>query len=180
MKKAYLVTQSNSDAAIFEKLLSEKMVDNVFVVEGAGRSSARSLAASILVAKQRPVALIVDADTTDALDVQEQKFTLRAILYRVSPGIPFEVFLAVPEMEIIFLQDRCFIEKIARRKFSDAEWQEAALHPKKFLSDVLEEKHQVSAKILEKSDEQAIHAMQNHPLLSDVRKFLTSVIDGTN
>jgi hypothetical protein len=180
MKKVYLVTQHKSDTAIFEKLLSEKIVDKVFVVEGAGRSSARSLAASILAVKQRPVALIVDADTTDADDIQAQKYMLRELLYRASPGIPFEVFLAAPEIEAVFLQDRSFIERLANRQFSDAEWQAAALHPKKFLSDILKEEDQVSAKILEKSDEHAIHAMQKHPLLSDVCNFLSSVIDGKN
>jgi len=180
MKKAYLVTQSKPDTAMFERLLPENMLDDVFLTEGAGRSSARSLAASILAVKQRPVALIVNAGTTDSDDIQAQKYVLRDILYRASPGIPFEVFLAAPEIEVIFLQNRHFIEKLANRKFSDSEWQAAALHPKKFLSALLKEERQVSAKLIEKIDDETVRTVQNHPLLKNVFNFLNSVIDGKN
>jgi len=180
MKKAYIVIQGKSYEAAIESILPRNMADDVLVTEGTSQSSAISLAASILIVKQRPVALIVDAGTTDADDIQTQKYVLRDILYRASPGIPFEVFLAAPEMEVLFLQDRRFIEKIANRKFSDTEWQDAALHPKKFLSDLLKQDASVSAKLLEKIDDEAVRNVQAHPLLRNVCNFLSSVIDGKN
>ncbi|MDM8551932.1 hypothetical protein QUF72_17745 [Desulfobacterales bacterium HSG2] len=180
MKKTYLVTKSQSDLELFKKLLPEKIVNDTSFATAPSRSSARSLARTLLAVKLRPLALVVDADTNDASSVRELRALLQELLHCASPGIESEVFLAVPEMESLFLQDRTFLEKLAARKFSDAEWKAAELKPRKFLCDVFGEESHISERLLGSLNEQTILKMQGHPLVSNLCKFLSSVADITD
>jgi hypothetical protein len=69
------------------------------------------------------------------------------VLSQAPSGIPFQVSLAVPEIESIFLQDKSLIEKIAKRHFHELEWQLAQSKPKDFLETVLDKKQSLNDKI---------------------------------
>ncbi len=177
MKKAYVITNGQSALGILNRLLPDNIVNETEFAFGAFRSSACSLARSVLAVKQRPVVLVVDTDTTDESAIQEQSLLLEELLDYVSPGIRFDVLLAVPKTEMLFLQDQTFVERLANRKFSDTEWEAGRLNPKEFLSDVLGGEDQIAEKILGNLDEQTIHSMQKHPLVNNLHKFLSSVIN---
>jgi hypothetical protein len=117
MTQAYIVTEGKSSPEILKRLLPENILRYTKLIAG-GSGSAVSLASSALVAKRLPVALVVDANTNHQSTIREREDLLSYLLRQGPPGIPFEVFLAVPEIEIVFLQDRTFIEKLAHRNFT--------------------------------------------------------------
>lgn len=176
MTMAYVITESELDREILQKILPENLVDNTNFVAGAGRYSAQSLASTILAIKSLPVALIIDADTEDELAVKEQSALLDGLLYHSSPGIPFSVFLAVPELEAIFLQDRSLIETIINRELSYIEWQFAKSNPKDFLKSLnIGSNAQSIQIILNNLNPVQIHILQQHPLIARLINFLSSL-----
>jgi hypothetical protein len=181
MKEVYVITEGDSDAEILKAVLPEKVVKNVQFVVGSGRYSAQSLARSILAVEQMPVALVVDADTNETAAVQEQHEFLQASLNQASPDVPFEVFLAVPEIEVLLVQDLAFLKRLTKRsRFSDMEVEFARLHPKKFLLNALEreEPYEVVLRdILGDLDEQTVEAVQQHPLVEQLGEFVLSITE---
>ncbi len=174
MKRAYVVTEGKTDVAILKSLLPPNLVDQTGFVAGSGSYSAQTLAQSLLVAKQRPVALVVDADTEDVLSVQEKKDFLHEALNQVSPGVPFGVFVAVPEMEIVFFQEKPLLEKALHQSFSPLEWEMSKSGPKKFLKL----NNQDSETLLPTLDPQTLGTLRQHPLIRDLSQFLASVMNG--
>jgi hypothetical protein len=94
-----------------------------------------------------------------------------------SSGIPFQVSLAVPEIESVFLQDKSLIEKIAKRQFNDLEWQLAQSNPKEFLEAILGKKHSLNDTILRNLNDDEIKILQQHPLIQKIKGFLSSAIE---
>lgn len=97
--KAYVVTEGASDAAMVSRALTGAGLEDVHVAAAGGRSSAISLARSILRSRRRPVALVMDADTTDPARVREQEQVLSDLVSGSTKSPSFRVFLAVPVME---------------------------------------------------------------------------------
>ncbi|MBW4674890.1 MAG: hypothetical protein KME52_12910 [Desmonostoc geniculatum HA4340-LM1] len=176
MTLAYIITEGNKDIEILKQLLPKFVSQdiNFKFVDGSGQYGARSLASTLLVTRSIPVALVTDADTEDNSLVSEQLDSLNYLLRQASPGIPYKVFIAVPEIEIILLQDRSLIEKIAERSFSDLEWQLAHSKPKYFLTAVFG-KDTPFNKIFNKMNNDEIQTLQQHPLIQDLINFLSSV-----
>jgi hypothetical protein len=157
---------------ILEKLLPNELVQNIGFIAGSGRSSAHSLTSSILAAKKFPVALVLDADTDNEQAIQEQKEFLHEMLRYVSADIPFEIFFAVPEIEVLFFEERSFIEKLINHKVSNVEWKLARSKPKNYLKDY----NITSETILKILDQGIIETIRKHPLIVGLTDFLTFVI----
>ncbi len=176
MTLAYLVTEGKSDVEILKKLLPEQIVRDTQLVVAGSRYSAQSLAGTILAVKLLPVALVIDADTEDEVAIREKTELLHYLLRQASPGIPFEVFTAVPELEAVFLHDRFVLEKITEIRLNDLEWQVAKHHPKEFLIENLGQEPLFFEKILRNLDDEMIHILQQHPLIKGITEFLGSIV----
>ena len=133
--------------------------------------SARSLARSLLASRQRPVALVVDADTSDQLEVQERVDFLDYYLRQGAGATRFGVFAAVPEIEVLFFEDRAFVERIAQEHFSERAWELAKRHPK----DCLTGGPTIEALLADLPGE-TLHKIQQHALVRDLTEFLSGVV----
>jgi hypothetical protein len=58
----------------------------------------------------RPVALVIDANTTEEGSIQEQAVTITSLLLPASPGVPYKVFMADPTLEAILFQVKTDLE----------------------------------------------------------------------
>jgi hypothetical protein len=175
MMRAYVVTEGQVDAEILKGLLPENIVKDTEFVVGSGRYSAQSLARSVLAVRQLPVALVVDADTEDETMIQEQSDFLQESLRQASPGVRFQVFLAVPTIEILLFQDQSLLEELTGRKFSDQEWQIAKLKPKKFLTDLLDTSPLTLTELLDNLTDEALGTLRKYPPVSTLAEFLASM-----
>ncbi len=182
MKRVCVITEGQSDHEILKVVLPKEIVqnENIEFIVGSGRYSAQSLARSVLAVEQVPTALIVDADTSDEAAIQEQRELLSFSLRQASPGIKFEVFLAVPEMEILLVQNSTLRQQLTNgQEFSELELEFAKLHPKKFLRRFLKPTESYSAtlsEILKNLNEQTIKTMQEYPLVKQLNEFLLSLV----
>ncbi|MEA3341843.1 MAG: DUF4276 family protein [Chloroflexota bacterium] len=181
MKHIYIITEGVTDQEILKTVLPPIVLNGVNFIAGAGRYAVQSLARSILATEQVPVALVVDADTTTDTAIREQLDFLRNSLGQASFGVKFEVFLAIPEMEILLIQDWDFIRQLTgKSKFSAIEIEFAKLHPKKFLLSILgdAEPYDVALQsFLKKISDQTIETIQKYPLVNQLGEFLLSVIN---
>src|SRR5690348_11092808 len=99
--KSYIVTESDLGETLISKLLHGVVPRGEFAVtHGGGLSSAISLARSLLSARPSPVALVVNARTTDTSLIQEQQLMLDDELKDVALSSRFRVILAIPQIEI--------------------------------------------------------------------------------
>lgn len=176
MNKVYLVTEGAFDVEMLRKILPEDVVSQTEFITGAGRYSAQSLARSILTAKRAPVALVIDADTVEPSAIEEQKDFLKELLNQASAGTPFEVFIAVPELEVLLVDPPEVLGHISHHPPSANEAELAKLQPKKFLSELLAEgkgKQSIS-KAIKMIDNQTLALIRQHPLIQSLSQFLST------
>ncbi|MBA3923072.1 MAG: hypothetical protein H0X31_15815 [Nostocaceae cyanobacterium] len=103
MKSAYLITEHKETALILEHLLPQFLVESTEIVAMNTRYSAQSLAGTLMSERvpsgqrsYRPVALVLNADTTDKSAIQEQFSLINTLLLPAANRAPYQVFLAVP------------------------------------------------------------------------------------
>jgi hypothetical protein len=182
MTQAYVITEGETDREILETVLHPQSLAYVEFIVGAGRYSAQSLARSVLAMEGIPVALVVDADTAVESSVQERRGLLQNALRQASPGVEFLVCLAVPEIEILLVQDWSFIQDLTERsEFSEMEIEFSKLAPKKFLLEVLGVGSYPVAlqKLLEaiSNRPQTLEIIREYSLVKRLEEFLLSVTD---
>ena len=145
------------------------------IVVGDSQYEVRSLASSLIATRHIPVILILDANTDNESQVFEKRDLVNYLLRRAAAKIPFQVSLAIPEIEIIFLQNKPLIEKIAQREFNDLEWQLAQSKPKEFLEKVLGKEQSISERIFSNINDEEIKILQQHSLIQEIMIFLSSL-----
>lgn len=182
MTKAFIITEGKSDIEILKALLPAHSLVDVECISGTERSSAISLARTILLSDRIPVALILDADTTNRSAIRQENAFLQMSLAEVSYGIQYAFFLAVPEIEIVFLEDWDFVgQQIGKQKqeFTHFELEYAQLQPRKFLFSQLEDMPYPEAltQLLARMDERTIERIRQNPLVRDLNAFLLSVLE---
>lgn len=135
---AYVVVEGESDAALLRRILPQDLLAKVAVVASGGRSAAVSLSRSVLIARQAPTALVVDADTTQASAIEEQRVVLGDLLRSAAGKTPFLVELAVPEVEAMLFHETGLLERVTGQRLTDAERITAGFRPRDVLAAVLE------------------------------------------
>jgi hypothetical protein len=171
MSKAYIVVEGPTDAAILRKILPPESLQQVKFIDGEGKYSAVSMARKLLMTEQIPTVLVIDADTDQKSMIHEQQ-DLDYLLRQTAGGTPFLILMAVPAIEVLFFQDRGFLEQLLGKTLTDLEWQLARQQPKQLLN-VLQGGYQrfVEMAIANLNDE-ALITLRQHPLVQDLIKFL--------
>jgi hypothetical protein len=118
-------------------MLKHRGIRNARVFVSQGKSSAQSLARSLLGVKHLPVALIMDADESDPEKVQEQGRQLETLLGMVAPREEWELILMVPEIESVFFQVPGLLETIGLPGPSPVQQERARYKPKQVLTELL-------------------------------------------
>lgn len=121
----FLVVEGSSDAAVMRTLITAAEIPDVAVISGQGKSSAMSLAKSIAVSRAARVAVLVDADTRDPRQIDEQRRTFtdlqgsavgRTRLFLAVPTLEEELF---PDVETFVNTFRVAITERQRQKFAE-------------------------------------------------------------
>jgi hypothetical protein len=176
MPAAYVVTEGHTDAEILKRCLPETLTKDTYIAVGEGWSSAMSLAGSILSVKARPVALVVDSDSEDEAAIEERRAFTRSFLRRTSVGVPFDVFLAVPEFEAVLFQGQSLIGRLVGRDIPGGEFETARLRPKKWLAAADVGYPKEIARLLDRLTEKDLAVIRSHELIRGLSEFLTRVL----
>lgn len=173
MSGLYLVAEGQTDIQILEKLLVPETVNSTELVAAGGSYGAQSLATTLLTLRRRPLALVVDADTTNETTIQERVDLLRFLLRQAAGNVPHEVFIAVPEIEIVFFQERELFERLMERSLSDLEWHLARLSPKETIKNLTRPSVSIGD-LLSQLTERELALLRQHELIKGINDFLTT------
>jgi hypothetical protein len=172
--KTHIVTEGVLEMQLLDKLLQAAGAENYRISAAGAKSSVISFARSILSSRQSPVALVMDADTVDADKIKEQEWIYYDLLRTASRKAPFQVFLAVPEIEILFFSDPQALGDFLGTPISSDTLRGAEFRPKEALEDLLRRTRadERRAWLIEKLDERTAGRLARHPLIQNLATFV--------
>ena len=109
----YIIVEGTIDKVVLESVLLPSFIreNRLEILDGGGLSGADSLARTLLVTRQEPVVLLVDADSNQARAIAEKRVILQESLGETAPAANYRVLLAEPALEAIFFQDENLLRK---------------------------------------------------------------------
>ena len=131
--KPYVVTEGQSDAVFLKRILSATFEDLPAIVVAGGKTATAPMAQSLLVSRNAPVAVLIDADTFDLDVAREQQRIYSDLLRPFAHRAAFRILTAVPELEHVLFDIPGLIEKELRITISDQDRSDARIHPKQVL-----------------------------------------------
>ncbi len=135
--KSYVVVEGTFDAELMTRLVAAFLPgQEVVVAEAGGRSSAVSLARSLLVTRNRPVLLAVDADTIDPQATRETKQDLDSLFGMAADPSLWRVVLFEPVIEVTLLSDVRFAEVLFKAKLTPEQRALIRYDPKRVLAEL--------------------------------------------
>ncbi len=173
--KPYLVVEGEFDAHILRRLLPVDVVRDTELVVAQGSYAVQSLATTLLGVRRRPLALVVDADTTNPSIVQEKVDLLRYLVRQGAGNVPYALFVAVPQIEVVLLHDRSLFERLIGKQLSDLEWRLALLSPKEAIDNLVGSPAGIEAIVLRLADDD-VKILRQHPLIKALSDFLEDQI----
>ncbi len=133
---AYVVVEGALEVDLLKRLLPKELLAVVPLVPSGGPHSLISLARSLLITRQKPVAVLVDTDSVEEAAVRERRRSAEDLMEMVSPGVPFKVILLIPTTEILFFQAPDLFRKVFPGEGSAERLLLARDNPKEALSQL--------------------------------------------
>ena len=173
----YIVSEEPFDAQLLKTVLPGKLVNDVEVVSAGGVSAVKSLARSLVVRRQVPVIIVVDADSVVPELVQERLKDIEEIVESVAVNTPVKVILAVPEMETIFFQDVTFLSRLLGYIPAQEVLELAVFQPKKALEQLLSNSEKIHnrSQIIDQLAKDDIEILRSSSVMQEIIHFLQSV-----
>ncbi|MEE7455892.1 hypothetical protein MPAR168_24050 [Methylorubrum populi] len=168
----FLVVEGPSDAAVMRTLITAAEIDDIAVISGQGKSSAMSLAKSLAVSRAARVAVLVDADTRDPRQIDEQRRTFRDL--QGSAVELTRLFLAVPTLEEELFPDAETFVKIFKVAITERQRQKFAADRRRVIRTYFttSDDGQSRVKSHGKMDVQAARDGFGRPLLTEIFAYL--------
>jgi hypothetical protein len=110
--KAYVVVRGDNAAAILRAALARDLLAETEIVAEGPQSTLVSVARTLVVARRKPVALLVDTKTVDEPSIQEKRQTTEELMRWVAAGVPTKVILLVPQLEAVFFQAEGLLPRV--------------------------------------------------------------------
>ncbi|MDJ0618882.1 MAG: hypothetical protein QNJ63_19430 [Calothrix sp. MO_192.B10] len=178
----YIVCEGNLDAQLLKRVLPEELLNNVEIVPAGGLSAVKSLARSLIVRRQSPVAVVMDADVITPEKVEERRQDTEEILTSVAANTPVKVILAVPTIEIIFFQDVPLLSRLLGYAPPKDILSLAAEQPKKALTQLISQskKYQNQSQLIEQLTNEDIEILHKTPFIQEIIQFFQSVGETAN
>ena len=131
--KAYVVVEGPADVKLITCLLPQEIQRQVAVVSASGRSNLTSVARTILVTRRKPLVILRDADNIDQSSTEHLRSETEEFVRAVSVGIPFKVFLIVPEIEALLFTVPAALERLTGQQLSPGDLALAKFRPKQVI-----------------------------------------------
>jgi hypothetical protein len=168
--KNYIVTEGPADAELFRRVVGQwHPTDPWSVVEGGGKSSASSVARTLLARASGNVMLVLDADTNDSALIAQQRADFEASLGMVAPPAAYRVLLLVPELEALLLRDDV-LREAGRSPLSGTDRELAHYAPSMVLARLLGAETRTA--FVANLPDDAVRALASAPELEPLREFI--------
>ncbi|BBC22561.1 hypothetical protein [Pseudanabaena sp. ABRG5-3] len=174
---AYIVCEGDFDTQLLKAVLPKDLLQKVEIVSAGGQYAAKSLARSLIVRRQAPVALVLDADLIDPDLIQERCTSIQELLESVSINTPVKVILAVPQIESILFQDRGLLCRLMGLEITSDTVVNARNQPKKALEKLISQSksYQGQSQIINQLVHEDLEILRKDPVIQELVQFLQSV-----
>lgn len=171
----YIVCEETHDAQLLKCLLSKEC--HVEIVAAGGFSAVKSLARSLVVRRQSPVAIVADADTTIPERVEQRRKDTEDIVANIAVNTPVKVILAVPTLENIFFQDVPLLSRLLGYTPSQDMLRLAIYQPSQALEQLISQSKDVQSQsqLVEQLTYEDSAVLRKAPVIQEVILFLQSV-----
>jgi predicted ATP-dependent endonuclease of OLD family len=175
--KAYIVCEGALDQQLLQRILPGEFLSTVGIVAAGSLSSVKSMARSLVVRRQIPVAIVVDADTVNADQVEERRREIKEIVESVAVNTPVEVILAVPAIETIFFQDPLLLSHLLGNTPSQEILSLAVYQPKQALTQLISQSNQCQSEsqLVEQLTFEDLEILRKTPVFQEMSQFLQSL-----
>lgn len=169
-QKTYIITEGEFDSALLKQILPDITTHNqaVGVIAARGYSSALAIARSVLLQTGQPALLLIDADTNDLSRIKEKQSFIEDYV-RIN-GLSCKVILAVPELEILFFDNKGALEDVLQKEISEDYWNLALLSPRKALEELTGDSREAANRLL--SDRRFKDQVERTPIINEIKSFL--------
>lgn len=183
MMSPIIVAEGIADAEVIQwALRADLAAAGARVMPAHGISAAESLARSLLARNHDWIALVCDADASNANEAMGRREYLESALGSVAPNGHFLVSMFFPEFETVFFYDPSVIELVVGRALDPVERERASFAPKRVLYDLLQRElgagQQPRATLMRKLGSIAPGAVRSHPEMGRLISFLAASRSG--
>ncbi len=158
--KTYVVCERQVDVQLLKKVLPSELTKNVEIVAAGGLYALKSLALSLVVRRQSPVAVVVDSDS----------------------NTPVKVIPAVPALESIFFHDVSLLTRLLGYAPAPDLLSQATYQPRQVLErlffraeNVKNQVHLLISHLLINLTDQDIVTLRESKVIQELMEFLQSV-----
>lgn len=132
----YFIVERPFGAFILKRLLPEEIVSQCKFIAGGENNISITKARSVLISSERSVSLAVDANTNHSEGIEEKREFIIEFIKLVANPDRFQLFLAVPEIEILLFYKQSTLEKIIGDNITQVQWITAKYEPRKVLAEI--------------------------------------------
>ena len=188
MSTIYVIAEGPTDVELLRLLVLPELVGRVRIYSAGGKSSIPSYARSVLDLRQRLVAVVMDADSTQSEAILSQKREVEELLRMQSLTIPFTVVMAVPSIESVLFAAPGLLERVYDKPLSSDLLDRAKQDPKRALYELEQgpgvgsANHRIELcatcaveECIKQADAGDITEMRKHPVARELNDFLARV-----
>lgn len=174
---AYLVCEGDRDARLLTHILPKELLETVEIIPAGGLSAVKSLARSLVVRRQVPVAIVIDSDSLEPAQVEARSKDVQDIIGGVSANTPFKVILAVPTLWAVFFDDISLLAQILGYVPSEDILAMATYQPRQALVQLVSqrEKYQDEDQLIDQMTDQEVAGLRRTSVIQAIIQFLQSV-----
>jgi hypothetical protein len=174
---AYLVCEGARDVQLLRCILPGELLSNVEIIPAGGLSAIKSLARSLIVRRQAPVVIVMDADVITPEQVEERLKDTEEIVESVAVNTPVKVILAVPSIETIFFQDVSLLSRLLGYVPSQDMLSLAIYQPWQALRELISQskKYQSQSQLIEQLTDEDLEILRKTSVIQEIIQFLQSV-----
>lgn len=176
--KTYIIVEGANDAHILRNILPPETLHSSHILVGGGKSSSVSLARSLISDRGEPLLLVIDSDTVHHEAILEQEKEIRDLVGAVAINTPYEVLLAIPQLEVIFFQDIGVLASALQLSIDHEAVINAAYEPQKVLNALFTQSpHHIQhqGQFLQLLDDAARQRIVQHPIIQKIVQFVAHV-----
>jgi hypothetical protein len=161
---------------LLQRIIPEVLLNNVGIVVAGELSSVKSMARSLVVRRQVPVAIVVDAETVNPDQVEERRREIKEIVESVAANTPVEVILAVPAIETIFFKDPFMLSHWLGNAPSQEVLSLAVYQPKQALAQLIAQSRQFQSEVqlIEQLMTEDLTILRGTSVIQEITQFLQS------
>jgi hypothetical protein len=173
---AYVLMEDKSDVELLKRLIPSDLMVGVKVVTAPSLSSLTSIATTLLVDRKKPLAIVVESKTTDDDRVEERRLSIEESLWPRAAGVPVDIILAVPSLEIAFFHNPQVLEEIVGRRLTAEQIEFARALPTTVLSTMIEgSAFNNTHEIIDAANPLQLEIFRSSPAIAELSSFLSAV-----